>query len=82
MRKYKSIVKISPVNRQLRIINKTLLPKDKRVESHSHSNSTLLFLSLCIQCLGDFLRDALPFFLILRPRISFQCGIAQVCRLP
>ena len=39
------------------------------------------FLSLCIQLLSDLLRDALPFFLILRPRISFQRGIAQVCGL-
>ena len=44
-------------------------------------NTPLFFLLCFVQRLGNLLRDALPFFLILRPRISFQRGVPQVCGL-
>ena len=44
-----------------------------RVRTAIHS-----FLSLCVECFGNFLRDALPIFLVFCPRISFQRGIPQV----
>ena len=40
------------------------------------------FLSLCIQLRGNFLRDTLPIFLTLCPRVTLQRGIPQICRLP
>ena len=43
---------------------------------------SLFFLSCFVQSLGDLLRDALPIFLVFCPRISFQRGVPQICRLP
>ena len=39
------------------------------------------FLSLCIQCFRNLLRDALTFLLVFCLRISFQRSIPQICRL-
>ena len=40
------------------------------------------FLSLCIQLRCHLLRDAPSFIFALCPRVSFQRGIPQICRLP
>ena len=39
------------------------------------------FLSLCVERLGNLLRDALSFLFALRPCVPFQRGIAQFCCL-
>ena len=77
---HKSYIVILLVNRLPRMMNKTLLTNDARVNRIRIAIHPF-FLSLCIQLRCNLLRDALPFFLILRPRISFQRGIPQVCCL-
>lgn len=59
-----------------------LLPTFARNRVPGVGGDGLLFLSFFVQRLRNLLRDALSFIFTLCPRVSFQCGIPQICRLP